>query len=159
SVGRYVHVISYVSVLRCYAIKAENMSVAAFDSIIGFIKHFNEIMPVESIIEAILELDSGGRTDISLALSKSLIELEKAPRSRGKKICCLISDLESTEGSDPLVHIEGFDDLRVIYVPPLNVLNHYYPLRDQIKRMKNVKIIRIDKINDPVKLVEMILEN
>ncbi|MHA2297238.1 MAG: AAA family ATPase [Candidatus Hodarchaeales archaeon] len=156
SVYRYMHQISYVSALLCYAIRHENLNIIAFDNKPRFLKKFNGSESIETILEAILSIDSGGRTDIASALQKASQELENIPRAGNKKICCIISDLETTEGKDPYSHVTKFNDLRIVYVPPLNLINHYYPLRDKIKGLKNVKLFMINEM-DPVRLVDRVL--
>ncbi|MFW9997955.1 MAG: AAA family ATPase [Candidatus Odinarchaeota archaeon] len=158
SVYRYMHLITYVSALLCYAVRYENLSILVFDSKTRFLKQFNRFESVENIIEAILSIDSGGRTDIATALIEAHRELERTPRTDSKKICCLISDLETTVGKNPFPHLTKFNDVRIVYVPPLNLINHYYPLRDQIKGLKTVRVFQINEIPDPIKIVEKILE-
>ncbi|MFX1513545.1 MAG: hypothetical protein ACFFCQ_13250 [Promethearchaeota archaeon] len=156
SVFQFMHQIILTAISLTFGVRRENYGVIIFDSIPLILKGVPEIQEANQILDVLLGIDSGGRTDLAAALEVGIKQLENSPRIE-KKIGILISDLEPTAGKNPIPIAEKFSDLRIISVPPTHVLNQFYPLKKEFKALNNVQFYDLDKNTNIVDLVSKII--
>mgnify|MGYP000313860782 CR=1 FL=1 len=103
-----------VSVLA-YNLSKDNYSVILFNTKARIIKHINEKIRAEALVNRILESDSAGYTNISEALKYGGIEIEKIKKRN--KFGVLVTDGAFNRGGDPRPFLKRFPKLHVIALP------------------------------------------
>jgi uncharacterized protein with von Willebrand factor type A (vWA) domain len=100
-------------------LRNEHYSVIVFRDHPRIIKSIEENLDVETLIDRILDLQSGGSTNIEEALQKGLEELDKLQHIRvlQERMGILITDGWATVGGDPVRVAEKYLKLHVIRVP------------------------------------------
>ncbi len=156
SVFQYMFHIILTACALAFGIRRENYSIIVFDSAPYVLKTMPEAQDINQTLDVLLSIDSGGRTDLATALSAGIQQLETVSTVE-KKIGVLISDLEPTMGSNPLVYAEQFSDLRVLFIPPTHMHNRFFPLQESFEALSNCQLYRLDKKTKVVDLVSKIL--
>ena len=151
SVLQLIHQIVLMASVLSLSVKKDNFSIIDFDSSAHIIKKMNETMHPESIVEQILNIESGGKTDLEEALSLALKQLSKSV-SR-EKIVYLISDLERTTGKNPLPVISRIPDLRVIYARTYRRVAFV----DEVISLNNVSINELNQNSDLIDLTSKLI--
>ena len=98
-----------------YHMKKDRYSVVAFNNVATILKHIDEKSDVLKMIDAILETEPSGYTNLSDALHKGLTELRKIKDSR--KWAILITDGCYNKGEDPLSLAAKYPKLHIIQIP------------------------------------------
>lgn len=112
--GEKIALLGVASAVVALCVPTENLSLMGFDSRIRWIKHFDEKMSVEKVVESVLEMPSGGFTNLELALEEMTRELFAHAKPRANVI--LISDGKYTEGKDPTYLGEKFRHLSALKI-------------------------------------------
>jgi len=112
--GEKLALLSVAAAVVALCVPEQKLSFFGFDSQIRKIKFFSEPMPVEKIVEKILELPAGGFTNLELALKETLSELSLRHKDHANVI--LISDGKYTEGKDPLYLASYFKHLHCLKI-------------------------------------------
>ena len=113
--GLKIALAALLSAMLVYSSANSSLVITAFNTKVDFIKHFNEILPPNIVVDKILNLKAYGYTDIALALRTTYKELMKSGLS--EYIGILITDGEWTAGENPLKYASLFDRLHVVCVP------------------------------------------
>jgi len=113
--GLKIALAALLSAMLIYSSANPSLVITAFNTKVNFIKHFNEILPPNIVVDKILDLKAYGYTDIALALRTTYKELMKSGLS--EYIGILITDGEWTAGENPLKYASLFDRLHVVCVP------------------------------------------
>lgn len=103
-----------------YNLQDDEYGVLAFTDRVVEVKPINEDIPVEEIIQTVLELRPTGRTNIELALRVGQRELAKS--KSGERFGILVSDGYFTSGGSPVPVASGFRRLHVIGVGKTSML-------------------------------------
>ena len=101
--------------VMAYAMRRDKYGVIAFNTRAFIIKKIDEDVPVESIVDRILDLEAVGYTNIEDAMKRGASEL-RGIRSRFKW-GILLTDGAYNRGSDPRQLAKGFEKLHVINLP------------------------------------------
>ena len=92
SVLQLIHQIVLVAAVLSLSVRKENFAIVDFDSQAHLLKSMTEGLHPESIVELILNIESGGKTNLEEALVLANKQLSQS--TSRKKIIYLISDLE-----------------------------------------------------------------
>ncbi|MFX0114899.1 MAG: VWA domain-containing protein [Candidatus Hodarchaeota archaeon] len=158
SVYRFMPQIATAAAVLALALRRENFAVLAFDSSSHFLKRMNSPITAEEVVDKLLLLESGGKTNLKRALETGLLQLSESPHGT-KKVACLLSDLEPTEGGDPLPIASQFQDLRILKAPITETQGIARPLTGKFARLRNTQIIPFHRqSNIPSLIQDMIYE-
>jgi len=146
SVLQLIHQIVLVAAVLSLSVKKENFAIIDFDSEAHILKSMIDVLHPESIVELILNIESGGKTNLEEALA--LANKQLAQSTSRKKIIYLISDLERTTGKNPIPVINRITDLRIVYVRTYRRVSFV----DEVLALPNV---RMDELNQNTDLVEL----
>ncbi len=144
SVLQLIHQIVLMASVLSLSVKRDNFAIIEFDSQAHVIKSMSEGIHPEALVELILNIDSGGKTNLEEALSLATEQL-KFSTSR-EKIIYLISDLERTAGRNPLPIIQRIPDLRIIYVKTYRRVSFV----DEVVTLSNVSFEELNQNSDLV---------
>ncbi|MHA1686871.1 MAG: vWA domain-containing protein [Candidatus Heimdallarchaeaceae archaeon] len=101
--------------VMAYNLAKDNYSVIIFNTKAKIIKHIQEKVRTDELINRILESESAGYTNISEALKFGGVELEKIKRKN--KFGILVTDGAFNRGGDPRPYLKYFPKLHVIGLP------------------------------------------
>lgn len=116
SVGAVLHDIAIACAVACHRLKDESVSVLMFDKAVAFARRFDDEDAPERTIERVIDMDSGGATDLFKPLVAAKDEFASVPASRTRK-AILITDLVATRGKDPRPVAQDLPALTVVCVP------------------------------------------
>ena len=114
SVLQLIHQIVLMASVLSLSVKRDNFAIIDFDSQAHILKSMTDSIHSDSLVELILNIESGGKTNLEEALNLAIEQLKHS--SSREKVIYLISDLERTLGKNPLPIMQRISDLRVIYV-------------------------------------------
>ena len=97
--GEKVALLAVAAAVVALCIDSKRLALIAFSSDAKTIKKFGEEMPVDQIIAKVLEIPTGGLTNLELGLKHSLKNISESNRDKANVV--LISDGKYTEGRDP----------------------------------------------------------
>ncbi len=158
SVYRYISQIAIAAAVLSMSLQKENYSVMAFDSSVHSIKQLNEPILAEHVVDQLFLLDAGGKTNLKKALEVGLTQFQKVPLGY-KRVACLLSDLQPTEGGDPLSVAQEFDDLRILQAPVTETQGTNFQLTGKFARLNNVTLVKFSHHSDiPTLIQEMIYD-
>lgn len=100
-----------------YVMYKNKYSVLLFNERALFLKHLNEKVPVESIIDNILDAEATGFTNIEIALERGLEELNKVKTSQRDKFAVLVTDGNYLRGDHPKKIAVRYPKLYVVGIP------------------------------------------
>ena len=146
SVLQLIHQIVLVAAVLSLSVRKENFAIVDFDSQAHLLKSMTEGLHPESIVELILNIESGGKTNLEEALVLANKQLSQS--TSRKKIIYLISDLERTIGKNPLPEISRITDLRIVYARTYRRVSFV----DEVLTLPSVKM---DELNQNTDLVEL----
>lgn len=112
--GEKIALLAVSTAVVALCVPSTRLSLMGFDSGVRTLKKFGEELSVEKIIERVLELPTGGFTNIELALQESLRAIRAAHKEHANVI--LISDGKYTEGADPSPLAKHFRHLNVLKI-------------------------------------------
>jgi Mg-chelatase subunit ChlD len=112
--GEKIALLGVAVAVVAICVPSMSLSLMGFDSNVRWIKRFHSEMPIEKIIEGVLELPAGGFTNLELALQETLKALSQDQKKQANVI--LISDGKYTEGGDPSYLAKRFDHLSVLKI-------------------------------------------
>jgi uncharacterized protein with von Willebrand factor type A (vWA) domain len=139
SVIQYLQLIIISSILFSLALQNKNIGIISFDNQPTSIKKIkNNQMQMSKIVEKLVNIRSGGKTNIFTALKE--VHKEFSKEISQKKILVMISDLLATSGQDFLPLLYQFEDVRIIITPRRQTLQLTKPLLGHLRRMKNVHL-------------------
>ncbi|MCK4849486.1 MAG: VWA domain-containing protein, partial [Candidatus Heimdallarchaeota archaeon] len=139
SVIQYLQLIIISSIMFSLALQNKNIGIISFDRQPVFIKKMkNNHTLMAKIVEKLVNIRSGGKTDIYTALKE--VHKEFSKEISQKKILVMISDLLATSGYDFLPLLRQFEDVRIIVTPRKQTLQLTKPLLGHLRRMKNVNL-------------------
>ncbi|MCG3217141.1 MAG: VWA domain-containing protein [Candidatus Heimdallarchaeota archaeon] len=151
SVLRLIHQIVLVASVLSLSVKKENFAIIDFDSEAHILKSMIKSLHPEFVVEQILNIESGGKTNLEEALVLAHDQLIQS--TSRKKIIYLISDLERTVGKNPLPIINRIPDLRVIYAKTYRRVSFV----DEIISLPNVLMVELDRNSDLVELTSKLI--
>ncbi len=146
SVLRLIHQIVLMASVLSLSVKRDNFAIIEFDSEAQLLKPMAKRIPPEELVELILNIESGGKTDLNEALLLATKQLKDS--SSREKIIYIISDLERTIGRNPLPTIQRIPDLRVVYARTYRRVSFV----DEIVSLSNVKMVELNHNSDLVEL-------
>ena len=152
SVLQLIHQIVLMASVLSLSVKKDNFAVIDFDSKAYLLKGMTDNINHEVLVEQILNIESGGKTNLEEALNLA-IEQIKFSSSR-EKIIYLISDLERTTGKNPLPVIQKIPDLRIIYVKTFRRVSFV----DEVVSLSNVSFEELHQNSDLVELTSRLVE-
>ncbi len=154
SVIQYLKFIILSAVVFSLALEKQDMGIISFDTEPTTIKHINDkTISRSQIVKKLIQLSSGGKTDIHSALTNAQKELSTVISK--KKTVILISDLLATSGMDFLPLLRTFEDVRIIITPRRQTLQLTKPLLGYLRRMNNVRLFLLP---DNERLILQMLE-
>ena len=151
SVLKLIHQIVLMASVLSLSVKKENFSVIVFDSESTVLKPMQKYTNPEELVELILNIESGGKTNLEDALKLALDQLKQS--SSREKIVYMISDLERTIGGNPLPIIQNITDLRVIYARTYRRVSFV----DDIISLSNVSFIELSLDSDLVEITTKLI--
>ncbi|MFW9852679.1 MAG: VWA domain-containing protein [Candidatus Thorarchaeota archaeon] len=151
SILQLIHQIVLMASVLSLSVKKDNFAIIDFDSSAHILKEMNETIHPESIVELILNIESGGKTNLEEALSLALKQFSKSV-SR-EKVVYLISDLERTIGKNPLPVISRIPDLRIIYARTYRRVAFV----DEVISLNNVTMSELNQNSDLIELTSRLI--
>lgn len=100
-----------------YVMNKHNYSVLLFNERALFLKHLNKDVPIQKIIDDILDAEAVGFTNIETALKKGLEELKSAKGSQKDRFGILVTDGMYLRGDHPSKVAMKYPKLHVIGIP------------------------------------------
>ena len=100
-----------------YVMYKNKYSVLLFNERALFLKHLNEDVSVESIIDGILDAEATGFTNIEIALKSGLKELDNIKSSEKDKFAVLVTDGNYLRGEHPKKVAAKYPKLYVVGIP------------------------------------------
>ncbi len=146
SVLQLIHQIVLMASVLSLSVKRDNFAIIEFDSEAQLLKPMSKRIPPEELVELILNIESGGKTDLDKALQLATKQLKDS--SSREKIIYIISDLERTTGKNPLPIIQRIPDLRIVYARTYRRVSFV----DEIVSLSNVKMVELNHNSDLVEL-------
>jgi Mg-chelatase subunit ChlD len=146
SVLQLIHQIVLMASVLSLSVKRDNFAIIEFDSEAQLLKPMSKRIPPEELVELILNVESGGKTDLDKALQLATKQLKDS--SSREKIIYIISDLERTIGKNPLPIIQRIPDLRIVYARTYRRVSFV----DEIVSLSNVKMVELNHNSDLVEL-------
>ncbi len=146
SVLQLIHQIVLMASVLSLSVKRDNFAIIEFDSEAQLLKPMSKRIPPEELVELILNIESGGKTDLDKALQLATKQLKDS--SSREKIIYIISDLERTIGKNPLPIIQRIPDLRIVYARTYRRVSFV----DEIVSLPNVKMVELNHNSDLVEL-------
>ncbi|MFW9854183.1 MAG: VWA domain-containing protein [Candidatus Thorarchaeota archaeon] len=139
SVLQYLRLIILTSILLSLSIDIKNLAIIGFDALPDILKGFRDswMTPTE-IIQRLIELPSGGKTNIFLAVQAAMKEFETQISSHRTVI--LMSDLLATSGKDFIPLLAKFRDVRIIITPRRHLYQLTKPILGQLRRLENIRL-------------------
>jgi len=154
SVIQMMHRITLTAAVLTHCLRDDHFAIIAFDTIPHIIKSIHQERSIYSVVEDVLLLESGGRTDISSALVEAKKQLSKLNQAEKKVI--VISDFEPTKGVEPIRNINDFVDFRAV----VTWRQKPSPMVKQLQGLRNVTIHGLSNSTNLVKLIsEMLFES
>lgn len=98
-----------------YRLRGEHYAVITFNNEVEIIKPIEKEMPIEALLDRMLEIQPKGITNIKLALEDGLEQLSK--QVVHEKIGIIATDGWTTTGGDPIEVAKNYARLHVIQVP------------------------------------------
>ncbi|MHA1667682.1 MAG: vWA domain-containing protein [Candidatus Heimdallarchaeaceae archaeon] len=151
SVLQLIHNIVLLASVLSLSVKKDDFAIIEFDSNAYLLKEMNKRIESETLVEKILNIESGGKTNLEEALVLALKEVRKS--NRREKIIYLISDLERTVGGNPLPIIKRIADLRIIYARTYRRVSFV----DEVGNLSNVRLVELSQDTDLVELTTMLI--
>lgn len=146
SVLQLIHQIVLMASVLSLSVKRDNFAIIEFDSEAQLLKPMSKRIPPEELVELILNIESGGKTDLDKALQLATKQLKDS--SSREKIIYIISDLERTIGKNPLPIIQRIPDLRIVYARTYRRVSFV----DEVVSLSNVKLVELNHNSDLVEL-------
>ncbi|MHA1199455.1 MAG: vWA domain-containing protein [Candidatus Heimdallarchaeaceae archaeon] len=146
SVLQLIHQIVLMASVLSLSVKRDNFSIIDFDSQANVLKSMTDSIYPEALVELILNIESGGKTNLEEALTLAVEQLKFS--SSPEKIIYLISDLERTAGRNPLPIIQRIADLRIIYVKTYRRVSFV----DDVISLSNVTFEELNQNSDLVEI-------
>jgi hypothetical protein len=144
-----IHHIAVGTGMIAYAAQWDEVSIVVFDREIQFLKHFHEVRDLGSVIEQMIDMDSGGATDLFKPIDAAVKELARMPLLTKKKVL-LVSDCIPTLGKNPVPLVSQLESLNLFYFPhrPETAETGPEGLVREFRRLPNVHIFPIHGFND-----------
>jgi MoxR-like ATPase len=146
SLTDWIHLVAVGTGMIAYAAQWDFISVVVFDKEVEFLKHFHETKDLGRVIEQIIDMDSGGATDLFKPLEATKNEFAHIPLLT-KKRAILISDCIPTMGRDPLAVASQFESLNIFYFPHQDGMEQV-GLIHEFKKLPNIHIFPINRFDD-----------
>ncbi|MFQ5980515.1 MAG: VWA domain-containing protein [Candidatus Heimdallarchaeota archaeon] len=156
SVYRFMPQIAAAAAVLALSLRRESFAVITFDTSTHFLKTMNSPITAEQAVDKLLMLEAEGKTNLKKALEVGLTQLREST-SRNKRIACLFSDLEPTEGGDPLPVARQFEDLRILKAPTTETQGIMRPLAGAFAQLKNTQLIPFHRQSDIPSLIQDML--
>jgi hypothetical protein len=159
SVLQHLKLIILTSILFTMTMNLKDFSIISFDTQPNIIKAFSHTqIPSDAIIKELLNIRSGGKTNIFEALIEAKSEF--STRISSKKTLIMISDLLATSGSDFLPLIREMHDVRIIVTPRRQTLQLTAPLLGKLRRLPNIRLypMPLDERKIPMMLEQVLFD-
>lgn len=112
--GEKIALLAVSAAVVALCVPSSRLSLMGFDSKVRWIKPFGQELPIEKVVEGVLELPAGGFTNMELALQETASALARKNREKANVI--LIGDGKYTEGRDPSYLATRFRHLNVLKI-------------------------------------------
>lgn len=110
--GDKIALLAVASAVVALCVPSRRLCLISFSSQTRMVKRFNEVLPVETIVERVLEIPTMGLTNIEGALLEALKVLDREGRPGANVI--LVGDGKYTEGKDPTYLASRFRKLHAL---------------------------------------------
>ena len=139
SVLIYLKLIILASILCSLTLNIKDIALIGFDTHPEVIRGFTDSqMTTQDVISKLVNIRSGGKTDIYSALQAA--KKEFSHHIGRKKTLVIISDLLATSGMDFLPILKRMEDVRIILTPRRQTLQLTATVIGQLRRLPNVKL-------------------
>ncbi|MFX1282700.1 MAG: VWA domain-containing protein [Promethearchaeota archaeon] len=139
SVLSYLKLIILTSILFSLTLNIKEISLIGFDTQPEVFKRFiDSQMTTQDIITKLVNIRSGGKTDIFSALLAA--NKEFSHQIGRKKTLIIISDLLATSGMDFLPILSRIEDVRIILTPRRQTLQLTTPIIGKLRKLPNIKL-------------------
>lgn len=157
SVLQHLKLIIYTSILFSLSMEIKNLAIIGFNGQSSILKSFSDSwMTPKDIIQRLIELPSGGKTNIFLAVQAGQKELDD--QITFNKTVVLISDLLTTSGKDFIPLLTKIKDVRIILTPRKHILQLTKPILGQLRRLGNVRLFHMPIEEQAIpKMLEQVL--
>ncbi|NHJ01053.1 MAG: VWA domain-containing protein [Candidatus Heimdallarchaeota archaeon] len=159
SVLTHLRLIILASILFSMIMDIRDMAIIGFDTDPRILKSYSDhFMTSEEIIQKLINIRSGGKTNIYTALKATNKEFKKVI-SR-KKTLVLISDLLATTGFDFIPLLSKMQDVRIIITPKRQALQLTTPLFGKLRKLPNIKLFYLpsNERNIPLMLERVLFD-
>lgn len=141
-----IHIVAVGTGMIAYAGQWDFISVIVFDSEIEFLKRFHEGKELGRVIEQIIDMDSGGATDLHKPLEAAKKEFSHVPLFINRK-AIMISDCIPTMGKNPIEVAAELESLIIFYLPQEGG-RQTEGIVQEFRRLPNVRIFPIKHFED-----------
>jgi hypothetical protein len=142
----WIHLVAVGTGMMAYAAQWDLVSVLVFDKEIEFLKRFHEAKDLGRVIEQIVDMDSGGATDLFKPLEATRKEFAHIPLFTERR-AILVSDCIPTMGKDPLAMASQFESLNIFFFPHQDGMGQAGLIRE-FQRLPNVRIFPVNRHED-----------
>ncbi|OGP88240.1 MAG: hypothetical protein A2156_14365 [Deltaproteobacteria bacterium RBG_16_48_10] len=146
SLTDWIHFVAVGTGMVAYAAQWDFISVMIFDKEVEFLKHFHEAKDLGRVIEQVIDMDSGGATDLYKPLEATIKEFALIPLIT-KKRAILVSDCIPTMGRDPLAMASQLESLNIFFFPH-HAGTGRGGLIEEFEKLPNVHIFPINRFDD-----------
>jgi hypothetical protein len=146
SLTDWIHLVAVGTGMIAYAAQWDLISVLVFDKEVEILKHFHEAKDLGRVIEQLIDMDSGGATDLFKPLEAARKEFASIPLFT-KRRAILVSDCIPTMGRDPLGTASQFESLNIFHFPYQDGTEQA-GLIQRFKKLSNVHIFPINRHED-----------
>lgn len=112
--GEKIALLAVAAAVVALCVPPKRLSLMGFDSRTRWIKRFGDELPIEQIVERVLELPAGGFTNLELALEETSKVIHGQHHDKANVI--LITDGKYTEGGDPSYLAARFKHLNILKI-------------------------------------------
>jgi Mg-chelatase subunit ChlD len=98
-----------------YRLQGDNYAIISFNSDAKVLKPIERDIPLDKLLDAMLDIEAGGSTNVRRGLELGLEQLSK--NIAHEKVGILVTDGWVTQGGDPLEVAKKFPRLHIIQVP------------------------------------------
>jgi hypothetical protein len=146
SLTDWIHLVAVGTGMIAYAAQWDLISVIVFDKEVEFLKHFHEAKDLGKVIEQLVDMESGGATDLFKPLEATRKEFASIPLFTQRR-AILVSDCIPTMGRDPLGTASQFESLNIFHFPHQEGAGQA-GLIQNFKKLPNVHIFPINRHED-----------
>ena len=142
SVLVHLRLIILSAILFSMVIDIKDIAVIGFDTEPKIFKSYSDhSLTNQDIIQKLINIRSGGKTNIHAALKATNNEFSKIISK--KKTLVMISDLLATTGFDFMPLLSKMEDVRIIITPKRQIYQLTAPILGHLRRMPNIRLYHL----------------